>query len=203
MKSLTRPERNRLLELESAVEAGLQTFHAVGRALLEIRDSRLYRSAYKTFEEYCRQRWGFSRQHALRLIDAADVQEDLTPIGVTLGHESQARELVPLDPQQRRDVAQEAHAGGSTTAARLRNLTAKALASLPPEEQRELVEASEAKIMAGRPKQVGGEDRSGRLGQIGRLTKRVRKLVEGLGGDGEDALVYLGHFELAIGRVAA
>jgi hypothetical protein len=39
----------------------------VGLALLEIRDQRLYREAgYRTFEEYCKERWGWSICHVNR-----------------------------------------------------------------------------------------------------------------------------------------
>lgn len=37
--------------LERKVE---RAFYEAGKALMEIRDRRLYRSTYKTFEEYCR-----------------------------------------------------------------------------------------------------------------------------------------------------
>jgi hypothetical protein len=38
-----------------------------GLALLEIRDQRLYREAgYRTFEEYCKERWGWSICHVNR-----------------------------------------------------------------------------------------------------------------------------------------
>ena len=45
----------------------------VGLALAEIRDLRLYRREYSGFAEYCREKWGWTRQHAYRLIEAAPV----------------------------------------------------------------------------------------------------------------------------------
>jgi phage N-6-adenine-methyltransferase len=92
LKALVVPER--LSELETVIARGLSTFVEVGLALLEIRDSRLYRAAHETFESYCRERWGWSRRHANRLIEASEVLETLGPIGPI--HESQVRELVPL-----------------------------------------------------------------------------------------------------------
>ncbi len=41
-------EVRRLTELESVIDRGLETFMEVGRALLEIRESKLYRKSYKT-----------------------------------------------------------------------------------------------------------------------------------------------------------
>ena len=49
-----------------------------GLALMEIRDGRLYRAEFGTFEEYCNQRWGWERAHAYRLIDAAQVVENVS-----------------------------------------------------------------------------------------------------------------------------
>ncbi len=46
----------------------------------EQRDRRLYRSTHKTFEDYCRDRFGHSRQKSNYLIAAADVYENLTTI---------------------------------------------------------------------------------------------------------------------------
>ncbi len=59
---------DRLLECERVIERGLNTFVEVGAALLEIRDGRLYKNDYSTFEDYCRERWGFTRMRATQLI---------------------------------------------------------------------------------------------------------------------------------------
>jgi hypothetical protein len=68
----------------------------VGAALLEIRDSRLYRDDYANFDEYCRDRWGWSHRHADRHIQAARVAGLLGPIGPKPQTEAVARELAPL-----------------------------------------------------------------------------------------------------------
>src|SRR5688572_46882 len=81
---------------EGVIERGLQTFYAVGAALLAIRDTRLYRANYETFEQYCFQRWKMSRIHAHRLMEASEVVENLLPIGNIPATESQARELASL-----------------------------------------------------------------------------------------------------------
>lgn len=92
-------ESSRLTELETVIEHGLKTFVDVGNALLEIRDSRLYRAEHGTFEDYCRDRWGMSRIHAHRMIEAASVTSNLLPIGNILpANEAQARPLTQLPP---------------------------------------------------------------------------------------------------------
>jgi hypothetical protein len=42
-EALELPPAVRLIELESVIETGIKTFVEVGNALLEIRDSKLYR----------------------------------------------------------------------------------------------------------------------------------------------------------------
>lgn len=109
IEALTVPELSRRAELETTIERGLQTFVDVGLALMEIRDARLYRADYGTFEEYCRERWGWTRRHTNRLIASAEVVDNLGPIGPILpSTESQARPLAALPPDLQRDVWREA-----------------------------------------------------------------------------------------------
>jgi hypothetical protein len=103
---MTQPEWGRLAQLEAVIGRGLKSFIEVGLAMKEIRDSKLYRQQHRTFGDYCRKRWGLSRIHAHRLIQAAGVSTDLLPIGNNhlLTCEAQARELVRLSPEKRRKV---------------------------------------------------------------------------------------------------
>ncbi len=98
---ITLDERGRLYQCEEVIERGLNTFVDVGNALLEIRDNRLYRQEYHTFEDYCKERWGMSRPRAYQLIDAANVMSNLsTIVDKTPSVESQVRPLTSLDPQE-------------------------------------------------------------------------------------------------------
>ena len=74
-------EKTRLGELERIVEQGLATFLNVGRALLEIRDQRLYRESFGTFEAYLRQRWALSISRGSQLIAAVQTAETLLASG--------------------------------------------------------------------------------------------------------------------------
>ena len=91
----------RLAELEAVIERGLATFVEVGLALLEIRGSRLYLETYPSFDAYCRERWGWSRQRGYQLMDAAKVSTV-----VDIQDERQARELVPLLRQDEHEVVE-------------------------------------------------------------------------------------------------
>lgn len=123
---LTTPEVDRKAELEATIERGMQTFVEVGLALMEIRDGRLYRAEYGTFEEYCRDRWGISRPRAYQLIDAAVVTTELSTIVDTLpATESQARPLAALEPEQQREAwerAVETAPNGKVTAAHVQTV---------------------------------------------------------------------------------
>src|SRR5690349_20416000 len=108
MKSLESPsrldaaEQRQLTDAEAVIAAAQRHRLAEARALWSIRDGRLYRATHPTFEAYCRERWGFSRQHAHRLIDHATVADAVSPIGDVPERESHARPLVGLTPDQQR-----------------------------------------------------------------------------------------------------
>ncbi len=71
MNKLSTIEKSQLTALETIIERDPKSFIKVGTALLEIRDSKLYRDTNETFEEYCRGRWGFGKSYANELIGAA------------------------------------------------------------------------------------------------------------------------------------
>jgi hypothetical protein len=70
--TITDEELDRFGELERRIEVGIRSFLDVGAALAEIRSERLYREAYKTFEEYCNARWGFTASRGRQLIAAVE-----------------------------------------------------------------------------------------------------------------------------------
>ncbi len=90
-------ERRTLAALEATIERGVKAFAEAGKALLEIRDRELYKvRGLGTWDEYLRERWGWSRAHAYRLMNAAKVARILSPVGDIPAKEAQIRELVPL-----------------------------------------------------------------------------------------------------------
>ncbi len=72
---LTDEEERDRSHLERKVE---RAFYSAGKALQELRDRRLYRSTHKTFESYCQERFGHSRQKANFLIAGAKAYDNLT-----------------------------------------------------------------------------------------------------------------------------
>lgn len=138
MTAITPTEKQSLTAHEAVITLGMKTFVQVGEALEAIRDARLYRESHDTFEAYCKERWGFSRVQAHRLIEASETVTAL-PIGNKITTESQARELAKVEPDRRQEVIERA------TEATGGRLTAKAIkeASRPPAEVLEIVDEAE------------------------------------------------------------
>ncbi len=92
---LSKGEVTDLRACEDVIRRGFKIFVKVGNALRRIRDERLYRAHYTTFEEYVQQ-WDVSRVYAYQIMDASAVVEGISeaseverlPSSVT-----QAREL--------------------------------------------------------------------------------------------------------------
>lgn len=119
--SVTVPESKRLLQLEKVIKAGQQTFVEVGIALAEIRDSKLYQLEHDTFEDYCRERWGWSKPYCTQLITASKVVRNLPEESkVAIATESQARELAKAEPDQREEILRSVAAKGPVTAKAIR-----------------------------------------------------------------------------------
>lgn len=132
VESLSAAENDALADAEATIETGLKTFVEVGQALSLIRDSRLYRADYATFEAYCGARWHLSRPRAYQLIEAAEVVEALstnvdTPLPRT---ESQARELSGLPAAEAAEAMRAAHeaTAGQVTAKSIREARDAAMA---------------------------------------------------------------------------
>jgi hypothetical protein len=137
-------EHNRLAleELEVTIEAGLAVFVEVGEALLAIRDGRLYKVAgHKSFDAYCRERWGMQRARADQLIRAHKVIGELAAeldTGVSSfvapSNEAQLRELARHPETERAAIWQAAATehGADVSAEGIRQ-TATQLAAPAPE----------------------------------------------------------------------
>lgn len=124
IKPLTEAEEARRAELEAVIEGNFAAFVAVGLALREINESQLYRITHRTFGDYVKELCDLSRPQAYRLIDAATVVENLSPIGDKVPrNEYQARQLVGLPVARQIELWQtvvEAAGDGPVTAALVR-----------------------------------------------------------------------------------
>jgi hypothetical protein len=105
-KPLDESERNALKRCERIIKIGAAHFLKVGAALKEIRDRKLYREHYSSFEHYCMARFNIKRAHGYRLIEqsaAILALQDSAPVGdIPLPtNERQARELSQAPPEMR------------------------------------------------------------------------------------------------------
>jgi len=121
-------EADQLAACEEIIERGLQTFIEVGFALASIRDRRLYRVEFGTWEEYCTARWQMSARRATMLCAASETVRNLglgdpnrnncSELGeanrnncselALPANESQVRPLVGLPPEEQRAAWAEA-----------------------------------------------------------------------------------------------
>jgi hypothetical protein len=75
---LTTEQKIRLRQLELEVERNLTGFIKCGRALLSIREERLWCGRYENFSDYCRERFAIARSTADQLCRSTQVFETLS-----------------------------------------------------------------------------------------------------------------------------
>ncbi len=139
--NLSVAEKQRMVVYESAVEAGFVSQNAQILAMVQIRDERLYRAEYGTFDAYCERRWGKSAHRVNELIRAASVIKNISENNGTnssevlsetiengtnssevLPNTSQATELAKLDdPEEQVEVWQEVVTSGEPVTAEVVN----------------------------------------------------------------------------------
>lgn len=110
---LSKPDRDRYASLNRIIKAGKDAFMRVGAALMEVRDKRLYRGEYGTFEAFCQEKHGLTRRRADQLIEAAGVAAEVAGnekkiTQTSLPNEAQARALKDAPAGERRGVFEEA-----------------------------------------------------------------------------------------------
>lgn len=121
-------QHDRLTHLENTIAENQYRFVEIGKALKEIRDTRLYKlTLFETFEAYGRARWDMGRSQVYRLINAYRVVHNLSPNGDILpANEAQVRPLVQLDPPEQRKVWKDfLHTGMDITAPNIRKFIAE------------------------------------------------------------------------------
>jgi hypothetical protein len=89
-------EKRRKEELEAVVQSGLAEFLRVGSALAELRNKRLYRVEFGTFEEYVRVKFGLARSSVDQLIRSSRTAESLLQAGLELPGDTTEAVIRPL-----------------------------------------------------------------------------------------------------------
>lgn len=91
--SMSLSEQKRRDQLEKIIKNGLAEYRAVGTALAEMRDKKLYRSTHKTFEAYCASLWGFTGRRGRQLMDAAELADTVEQVAIEAGEKPE--QIVP------------------------------------------------------------------------------------------------------------
>ena len=108
--NLRNPKAKAALEkLEIIITDNFQSGFKLAAALAQIRDQELYLPEYKSFEEYGKKRWGYSRSYCHRLCDVNGVLTDLSELPATVitpKNEAQARIYVNLEKDERIQLAE-------------------------------------------------------------------------------------------------
>jgi hypothetical protein len=103
MATLMIIETQRLEECEDTIRKGMSTFVEVGQALAAIRDQKLYRDTHKTFQAYCKERWGRSRDWAYMLMNASAACENVDE-HQQIPNQEQAKALSKAPPEEQAEV---------------------------------------------------------------------------------------------------
>lgn len=107
---LSRREEDRLMDLEQVIERNFKGFYAVGKALMEINETRLYRQEYKTFKDYLKHVWEMGKTHGYRFIEAANVVDTIqmysdTDENVPHGGQNENPSQIIINERQARELA--------------------------------------------------------------------------------------------------
>lgn len=74
--TLDKKDKADLQKYETVIEKGQKHFIEVGQALFAIKQRRLYRDEFGTFEEYCQERWGWGASRARQICGAVKYWEE-------------------------------------------------------------------------------------------------------------------------------
>ena len=181
---LSTGEQTQLSACESSIGTLRLAFWAAGRALQIVRDGRLYRSAYASFDDYVEQRWDMQRSYAHKLIRAWPLAARLHPMAPGI-NEGQIRELLPVAAEHGEDAAVTVYAtlaGGNVkiTAGKLR----EAIAVIPEEFDTERVVERLQAWLRGELTDDSVEPPADLFSTAeSRLAALTRRIVRGSGGD--------------------
>ncbi|WP_157121293.1 hypothetical protein [Nocardia miyunensis] len=177
-------EQTQLAACESSIGTLRLAFWAAGRALQIVRDGRLYRNSYTSFDDYVEQRWDMQRSYAHKLIRAWPLAAKLYPVASGI-NEGQIRELLPVAAEHGEDAAVTVYAtlaAGDVkiTAGKLR----EAVAVLPGEFDHDRVVQHLQAWLRGEVSENPDEQPVNLFSTVEtRLAALTRRVVKGSGGD--------------------
>lgn len=115
--NLTLGEQSELDELEQVFSDSQEIMWRGVCALQKINELKLWRGKYRSFKDYCEQRWGLTSRRINQIFKAHDVLGNLSPeVAELITNERQARALADVAPQHREGVVRDAASRGPVTA---------------------------------------------------------------------------------------
>ena len=155
-EKLTTEERRLLVQREKEIERSANAFLALGEALADVQQKRLYRCTHSTFEAYLDDRWHIERSVAYGMIAAVRVNTIASEIadktGLRITNESQCRPLAKLDDAEIAEVIKRAAKRITPDAKGEKIPTAKIFAEVareyttPPEDLKRQKEMAETRL---------------------------------------------------------
>lgn len=132
-------KEKQLQACERAIRKGLASFLPMCFAFLEIQKKELWvGKKFKSFQAYCREKWVLDYSQVSRLINAAEVVENLKSLKIPLpSNDGQCRILALLKPEEQKRVWQEVIESGEKPTARLIAKIAKLTNEKEDEEEEE------------------------------------------------------------------
>lgn len=119
MTTITQTEKTELAQLEAVIERTQQSAQEFAVAVHTIREKKLWRGMYDSWEDYCILKWGWGKrrgdQHAVfgEVLKSLEINENM---GTDVPTEAAARELGRVPASDRADVLQRAVESGAVTA---------------------------------------------------------------------------------------
>jgi hypothetical protein len=96
-----------LINAEKDITTHVKSLVPAAKGFENIRDKKLYRLTHKTFEQYCQDRWKFSRQYVNEMIRGARAIQGLPPELETLVSKVKvASAVAKVDPAKRLEVVE-------------------------------------------------------------------------------------------------
>src|SRR5690606_3430503 len=78
--ALSRRRRTKLVQLEDVIATAQRWRVKAAKALVEIRDRKLYRIEYPSFERYAQEKWGYERAYLYQLCQWGETVQNLSTI---------------------------------------------------------------------------------------------------------------------------
>jgi len=179
-RALQLSNKKRHDELCRIVRSEAPVLMRIARCLLELEALEVYKQEHKTFAIFVAEELGFERSHAYRLIDAAKVEANLSPIGDNISKprtESQYREVAKAPPAKQAEVVvkaaeKAAEENRKPTAKDYKQVVAELISDVEPSASEPVEAPASLPAPSHHPKEMAGP----LMAHVSTLTKMLNDL---------------------------